>query len=896
MFIGIGLPLVLERTSGDSTLASGVGTVANDGATIPLYSSIREAMVYDASQSKTVFAYEGWNGSARKAYVSYYDHSTGIFGDIVDSGITTLTDDDHGVPAIVKDHEGYWHLFGGSHTGNIQYASSSGANDVSQWTARSALTGNQGYPHPVLVGSNLYLFNREGQAGADQSLKLRVTSALSGGVATWGSELSIVDLEGDNGQRVYAGNFIVVDAEIWFVATRGEPTDTQRSDVYFFRYDTATGGVKNFAGDTTIASGDLPVDRTEADASFLIYDHTDTDVGADIPVWVIDDSDNPYVFFAVGPVEGPYDVVMHYNIGAGWVTEDTGVDVIGRFATFAPVRLSDGSIDLYYPDGSDPWPDDWRDTPSPLDGHVNKVTRSAGGTWGTPERILTATDFPIGRFVPSLNAHDNARVIMAELADSNDDDDAGGHRLFIHGASGFLARPPGVQNIVAPSISGTASVGNTLTVDVGEWRAYPQPISYAYQWFADGVEISGATSSTYELTIDELGTVITVRVTGTDADTLQSLPVTSSPTSEVEESALAYYQIQPIYIPSIPNVSVASSLNFNTLVMDATGEKVAIIGPVWTPDRTSKSIRKVGFRFGSVTKSGGSGLTLSLQDVDTANGPVARPDETQDQTYAIANADASFAANTWYLTGNLSADRAVDCGDLVAIVFEYDGDGRQGSDTVAISGILTLSASLQSLQSVIVHKTSGNWANQGFLPICLLEFSDGTFGTLGNGLPVSSITFANFNSGTVAGSGGDERAAEFTLPAGVKVDGVWFAAAVGTDADADIILYDSEDNVLASKSIDSNAVRNTGGGIVEVIFDSEVTLSPNQTYRLALKPTTTNNALAEFSLHYPVAAYREVTPWGTNWAYTSRTDGGSWASATDTKHIACGLRISQIQG
>lgn len=69
---------------------------------------------------------------------------------------------------------------------------------------------------------------------------------------------------------------------------------------------------------------------------------------------------------------------------------------------------------------------------------------------------------------------------------------------------------------VAPAISGTAEVGETLTLSNGTFTG-DATITYEYQWFAGGVAIAGATASTYVLTSDEVGLVITGRVIATNS-------------------------------------------------------------------------------------------------------------------------------------------------------------------------------------------------------------------------------------------------------------------------------------------------------------------------------------------------------------------------------------------
>ncbi|MGY1498884.1 Tat pathway signal protein [Streptomyces sp. QTS52] len=62
-----------------------------------------------------------------------------------------------------------------------------------------------------------------------------------------------------------------------------------------------------------------------------------------------------------------------------------------------------------------------------------------------------------------------------------------------------------------PVISGTAKVGKTLKTSAGTWS--PAATSYAYQWYAGGRAISGATRSSLVLKVAQKGKKITVKVT-----------------------------------------------------------------------------------------------------------------------------------------------------------------------------------------------------------------------------------------------------------------------------------------------------------------------------------------------------------------------------------------------
>lgn len=69
------------------------------------------------------------------------------------------------------------------------------------------------------------------------------------------------------------------------------------------------------------------------------------------------------------------------------------------------------------------------------------------------------------------------------------------------------------QNSVLPSISGSQIAGNTLTATSGSWSGNP---TYTYQWYKNGVAISGATSTTYITSTGDTGSSISVRVTATN--------------------------------------------------------------------------------------------------------------------------------------------------------------------------------------------------------------------------------------------------------------------------------------------------------------------------------------------------------------------------------------------
>lgn len=94
--------------------------------------------------------------------------------------------------------------------------------------------------------------------------------------------------------------------------------------------------------------------------------------------------------------------------------------------------------------------------------------------------------------------------------------------LLAPGASSALAAAAPPQNTTAPSISGTARQGETLTADPGVWSG-TQPLRYTYQWRrcdntgASCANVVGATDNTYKLGSADIGNTLRVRVTATSS-------------------------------------------------------------------------------------------------------------------------------------------------------------------------------------------------------------------------------------------------------------------------------------------------------------------------------------------------------------------------------------------
>lgn len=435
---------------GQGSSSGGSGGDAGDflvalGATAPFYSNATfPTAFYDSDEDTTWIAFEAWTGAARMARVVPYRHATGLIGEVRSIGINLLSDDDHGVPSIVKDGDGYLHAVHGSHVTSPNYLSTvsaitGGANPA--WGHRGTISGSYTYPHLIYLGGALYLFLRKTLVNPNSpQLALFKTTALSAGVPTWGSEVILVDFETDG--RFYAGNILLVGTAIHITATRANDADDERKGVYYFVYDTATGNVSNFAGTTTVLAANLPVDLSTANSDFRIVDSGTDNV--DIPFLAFDTDGNPHITYPRGTGGGTafnFKHIMHD--GAAWSSETTVAAITGQtpgtgkatIGTCAVIPLASGEMAFLYPDNS-------AGVIRGEAGSIYRKTRSAAGSWSSASLVLAKVGQPLARCTVPVNADADIRALFSEVADSADDADAGGLRIYGYGDGGLVG--PGV--------------------------------------------------------------------------------------------------------------------------------------------------------------------------------------------------------------------------------------------------------------------------------------------------------------------------------------------------------------------------------------------------------------------------------------------------------------------
>jgi hypothetical protein len=161
-------------------------------------------------------------------------------------------------------------------------------------------------------------------------------------------------------------------------------------------------------------------------------------------------------------------------------------------------------------------------------------------TGGTGTYTFTLTDSATNK---AQVAGTNGVNLQAGSASAS----AGAFNITVHADNGAgstfdrtfsIAATAAPANTVAPSISGSAIQGATLTATSGTWTGYPVP-TLTYQWKRAGVAISGATGTTYAVQNADVGSAITVTVTGTNGIGSPA-NATSSATATVTKTTLSY--------------------------------------------------------------------------------------------------------------------------------------------------------------------------------------------------------------------------------------------------------------------------------------------------------------------------------------------------------------------
>lgn len=144
---------------------------------------------------------------------------------------------------------------------------------------------------------------------------------------------------------------------------------------------------------------------------------------------------------------------------------------------------------------------------------VGATVRVSAGVWGPSPVTLTHQWLRGGAAIPgatgasyTISAADAGRSLSVRTTATK-----AGYTTAVR-TSTARAVPRVLTAPARVTITGTAAVGSTLTAVPGTWG--PAGVTVGYQWLRNGTPISGATARTHRVVGADIGTTVSVRVTG----------------------------------------------------------------------------------------------------------------------------------------------------------------------------------------------------------------------------------------------------------------------------------------------------------------------------------------------------------------------------------------------
>ena len=219
-------------------------------------------------------------------------------------------------------------------------------------------------------------------------------------------------------------------------------------------------------------------------------------------------------------------------------------------------------------------------------------------------------------------------------------DDRGTEEMVTSTATAVVATSSNSPATGAPTISGTAQVGETLTADTSDIADTDglANVTFSYQWVAnDGTsdtDIAGATDSTYTLVASDEGKTIKVRVSFTD-DAANAESLTSAATVTV--SFAVQQQIANSPATGAPTISGTAQVG-ETLTADTSG--------IADADGLSGAIFTYQWVAGGSDIAGASGSTYTPTSSEQGQAIQVRVSFTDDRSNAESLTSAATDAVT----------------------------------------------------------------------------------------------------------------------------------------------------------------------------------------------------------------------------------------------------------
>lgn len=308
--------------------------IAQDGAELSLGTvAISPAAYY--YNGVTYIVYQA-GGTSSDPYILAYTHSGGTWSGPVKVGTNPLTDDWHGVPAVIVDNSGYIHVFYGNHTGAFEYAKSDNPEDISAFTAQTDVGSNETYANLLKADDGtIYLISRSADTGGDYTFRTSADAFVT--------ETTFLDM--DSGFDFYASQ-VVLDSTNDRIHIAGYISNgTDRLNIYHVYLD--LGDLHVYAMDGT----DLGTSATRAELNANgcnIVSGSTASTETQIPAIALDSNEYPHIIYSQEDGSGGVDWKHIYWSGAAWETPVVITTTDDDYRVFGDLYFSDtAQIEAY---------------------------------------------------------------------------------------------------------------------------------------------------------------------------------------------------------------------------------------------------------------------------------------------------------------------------------------------------------------------------------------------------------------------------------------------------------------------------------------------------------------------------------------------------------------------
>ena len=262
-----------------------------------------------------------------------------------------------------------------------------------------------------------------------------------------------------------------------------------------------------------------------------------------------------------------------------------------------------------------------------------------------------------------------------------------------------------------PTITGTATQGETLTADASGITDADGLGAFSYQWQADGSAINGATGASFELTQAQVGETITVTVSYTDGgNTAETL--TSAATNAVTNT-----NDDPTGLPTITGTATqGETLTADTsAISDADGPETLVFSYQWQAGGNDIS-GATGASFELTQAQVGETITVTVSYTDgggtdetlTSAATAAVTNENDPTTGAVTIDGTATQGET--LTADTSAISDADGPETLVFSYQWQAGGNDITGATGSTFELTQEQVGETITVTVSYTDGGNTA------------------------------------------------------------------------------------------------------------------------------------------------------------------------------------------